>query len=129
MNAEIIKADQIYKNTIQNLKIDIIQNNKLNKTTLSKNKHLKITGDAILQLLFQAAYHLQYGKMPSIYESANMLAFKNGRTETIRPTTQFSKEFVQLFNSNNYNKNEILKSLKTASDFHNLQIINVLKGI
>ncbi|XP_077292463.1 carnitine palmitoyltransferase 2 [Arctopsyche grandis] len=67
----------------------------------NKCKSYKVSPDSLMQLGFQAAYHLMSGKYVGTYESCSTAAFKHGRTETIRPCTMQTKEFCDALHSMN----------------------------
>eukprot|EP00002_Diphylleia_rotans_P020437 TRINITY_DN3965_c0_g1_i1.p1 TRINITY_DN3965_c0_g1~~TRINITY_DN3965_c0_g1_i1.p1 ORF type:complete len:661 (+),score=166.79 TRINITY_DN3965_c0_g1_i1:47-2029(+) len=86
-------------------------------------KKMNISPDGVAQMAFQVAYHRQYSKVVSTYESASTAGFKAGRTETIRSCNDVSTEFVQIFN--NPEKNPSFddlavkaKALRKAVDNH-----------
>ena len=88
--------------------------------------YLKIKCDGI----FQVAHHKAYNKFVSTYESCSTAGFKHGRTETMRPCTEATKEFAIKFNSNNRpSKNELLNMMKHCSEVHKTLTKEALMGI
>jgi len=77
-------------------------------TDVSRNyfKKNKVSPDSMFQLAFQMAYYRLFNKTTTTYESCSTAAFKNGRTETVRPCTSLTKAFCEglLTKSNNYQK-------------------------
>lgn len=64
---------------------------------LSKNacKRDRLSPDSIMQLSFQLAYRQAFNKYVGTYESCSTAAFKHGRTETMRPCTNATKQFCE----------------------------------
>ena len=58
-------------------------------------KTFKTGPDPFIQMSYQLAYHRMYGRLPKTYESAATVAFRLGRTETIRPVTRESRTYVE----------------------------------
>ena len=66
------------------------------------------------------AYYRQNGKHAATYESCSTAAFKNGRTETIRPCTVATVACAEAFEpSHNASVGEMKSLLKESSDMHN----------
>lgn len=53
--------------------------------------------DAFVQMVFQAAYYVLYGRVECTYEPAMTKTFLHGRTESIRSVTKESSEFCRKF--------------------------------
>ncbi|XP_067320638.1 carnitine O-palmitoyltransferase 2, mitochondrial-like isoform X1 [Anolis sagrei] len=56
-----------------------------------------LSPDAVFQLACQMAVYRQYGKLLPSYEACSTAAFKHGRTETIRPTSIYTKKCTAAF--------------------------------
>ncbi|KAH0628094.1 hypothetical protein JD844_008813 [Phrynosoma platyrhinos] len=56
-----------------------------------------LSPDAVFQLACQMAIYRQYGKLLPSYEACSTAAFKHGRTETIRPTSVYTKKCTTAF--------------------------------
>ncbi|XP_028604024.1 carnitine O-palmitoyltransferase 2, mitochondrial-like [Podarcis muralis] len=56
-----------------------------------------LSPDAVFQLACQMAVYHQYGKLLPSYEACSTAAFKHGRTETIRPTSVYTKKCTVAF--------------------------------
>ena len=80
-----------------------------------------------MQLGIQMAYYKLHQRFVSTYESCSTAVYKHGRTETIRPVTNETKEFIETFHKSN---DESLKKdlLKKAADKHQKLIIEAAKG-
>jgi hypothetical protein len=57
-------------------------------------KQLRSSPDAFVQLAFQLAWKNAKKTLPVTYESAQIKSFVAGRTETIRPPSEQSRELV-----------------------------------
>lgn len=60
-------------------------------------KNMGFSPDAFVQMAFQAAYYVLYGKVECTYEPAMTKKYLHGRTEAIRSVTEESVRFVQKF--------------------------------
>ncbi|XP_020648863.2 carnitine O-palmitoyltransferase 2, mitochondrial isoform X1 [Pogona vitticeps] len=56
-----------------------------------------LSPDAVFQLACQMAIYRQYRKLVPSYEACSTAAFKHGRTETIRPTSVYTKKCATAF--------------------------------
>uniref|UniRef100_A0A8D2KVE1 Choline/carnitine acyltransferase domain-containing protein n=1 Tax=Varanus komodoensis TaxID=61221 RepID=A0A8D2KVE1_VARKO len=57
----------------------------------------KLSPDAVFQLGCQMAIYRHYGKLLPSYEACSTAAFKHGRTETIRPTSVYTRKCTVAF--------------------------------
>ncbi|XP_022113656.1 carnitine O-palmitoyltransferase 2, mitochondrial [Pieris rapae] len=108
-------AQMEYKKWCDSLSIDYILYEDLNREDCKK---FKVSADCIMQIGFQAAYHLLYGKYVGTYESCSTSAFKHGRTETMRPCTEKTKAFCDQLHSNNYSKDSLRTLMTECSSYH-----------
>ncbi|XP_045529259.1 carnitine O-palmitoyltransferase 2, mitochondrial isoform X1 [Pieris brassicae] len=108
-------AQMEYKKWCDSLSIDYILYEDLNREDCKK---YKVSADCIMQIGFQAAYHLLYGKYVGTYESCSTSAFKHGRTETMRPCTEKTKAFCDQLHSNNYSKDSLRTLMTECSSYH-----------
>uniref|UniRef100_A0A8C5W636 Carnitine O-palmitoyltransferase 2, mitochondrial n=1 Tax=Leptobrachium leishanense TaxID=445787 RepID=A0A8C5W636_9ANUR len=83
-------------------------------------KTQKLSPDAIAQLSFQMAFLRQYGQTVATYESCSTAAFKHGRTETIRPSSVFTKKCSEAFVSKSSRPSaaELRSMLEQCSKYH-----------
>ncbi|XP_048732757.2 carnitine O-palmitoyltransferase 1, liver isoform-like isoform X2 [Ostrea edulis] len=58
-------------------------------------KKKRMSPDGFIQMALQLAYYKLYNKTPKTYESASTRMFCAGRTETIRPVSDFSVQWVK----------------------------------
>ena len=58
-------------------------------------KSFRLSPDAFVQLALQVAMVQRFGRCKSVYESASTRRFRHGRTETLRPVSNESRQFVQ----------------------------------
>uniref|UniRef100_A0A1A9W083 Choline/carnitine acyltransferase domain-containing protein n=1 Tax=Glossina brevipalpis TaxID=37001 RepID=A0A1A9W083_9MUSC len=75
-------------------------------------KRDRLSPDSIMQLSFQLAFKQAFNKYVGTYESCSTAAFKHGRTETMRPCTNKTKEFC-----------ETLLKPQTEKDFKHLRML------
>ncbi|XP_028034037.1 carnitine O-palmitoyltransferase 2, mitochondrial [Bombyx mandarina] len=108
-------AKQEYDNWCDSLSIDYILYEGLTKGACKK---FKVSPDCIMQLAFQAAYHLIKGKFVGTYESCSTSAFKHGRTETMRPCTEKTKAFCEALNVHKKSKDELRVAMGECSAYH-----------
>jgi carnitine O-palmitoyltransferase 2 len=80
-----------------------------------------------MQLGIQLAYYKMRQKFVGTYESCSTAVYKHGRTETIRPVTNETKNFIESLSKPN---DEKLKQdlLKKASEKHQLLIKEAATG-
>ncbi|XP_060803793.1 carnitine O-palmitoyltransferase 2, mitochondrial [Amyelois transitella] len=121
----IAKALKEYKDWCDTLSIDYILYEGLTKEACKK---FKVSPDCIMQLGFQAAYHLLYGKYVGTYESCSTSAFKHGRTETMRPCTDHTKLFCDKLHSNNSSKDELRAIMAECSTYHSQLVKEAAMG-
>ncbi|OWR54649.1 Carnitine O-palmitoyltransferase 2 [Danaus plexippus plexippus] len=111
----IVNAKNEYSDWCNSLSIDYILYEQLTKEACKK---LKVSPDCIMQLGFQAAYHLLHGKYVGTYESCSTSAFKHGRTETMRPCTDKTKAFCDLLHSKKASDQELRSLMQECSLYH-----------
>ncbi|XP_045768548.1 carnitine O-palmitoyltransferase 2, mitochondrial [Maniola jurtina] len=109
------KARKEYSDWCNSLSIDYILYEGLTKEACKK---FKVSPDCIMQLGFQAAYHLLHGNYVGTYESCSTSAFKHGRTETMRPCTEKTKLFCDNLHSNKSTKQELRSIMAECSTYH-----------
>ncbi|XP_049868322.1 carnitine O-palmitoyltransferase 2, mitochondrial [Pectinophora gossypiella] len=109
------KAKKEYKDWYESLSIDYILYEGLTKEACKK---FKVSPDCIMQLGFQAAYHLLHGNYVGTYESCSTSAFKHGRTETMRPCTDRTKAFCDGLHNHKASKDELRAIMQECSTYH-----------
>ncbi|KAL0831436.1 hypothetical protein ABMA28_002239 [Loxostege sticticalis] len=118
-------AKKQYKEWYESLSIDYILYEGLNKEACKK---FKVSPDFIMQLSFQAAYHILHGKYVGTYESCSTSAFKHGRTETMRPCTEKTKLFCDSLHLNKMSKNELRAIMQECSLAHSQLVKEAAMG-
>lgn len=117
MKSTIKEAQEHFKQSIENLQMDVLQHYNLHRDCI---KGFKLSPDSVAQLGFQMAFYKIHGKFVATYESCSTSAFKHGRTETVRPLTMATKQCVEEFHKNNRISNSELKNLlKECTKVHN----------
>ncbi|XP_038045521.1 carnitine O-palmitoyltransferase 1, liver isoform-like [Patiria miniata] len=81
-------------------------------------KKCKVSPDAYLQLALQLAFYMDEGKFALTYEASMTRLYLAGRTETVRPLTQDSCDFVRAMMEDNRSAEEKIRLLRKASDAH-----------
>ncbi|CAF4590901.1 unnamed protein product [Rotaria sp. Silwood1] len=128
LNDKLINEYHISKNNydefISKLNINIYQESVLGKSLLKKSA---LSPDAIMQLGIQMSYYKLYHRFVSTYESCSTAVYKHGRTETIRPITNETKNFIETLTKSNDKK---LKKalLKKCSEKHQQLIKEAATG-
>jgi len=112
------EARHQFQAATQSLGVDVFVYEALGKKVC---KQQKVSPDAMMQLGFQVAYHLQNGGNCATYESCSTAAFKHGRTETMRPCTAMTKAFCEAVNStqSRASHSELRAMLTDCSSAHN----------
>lgn len=111
---QVETSKKIYEEFVGKFNVKIFQKGILGKNTLKKSA---VSPDAIMQLGIQMAYHKMHQKFVSTYESCSTAVYKHGRTETIRPVTTETKNFIEnLIKSDDQQLKRDL--LKKASEKH-----------
>jgi hypothetical protein len=105
------------------------------RSTYGKNfmKKARVSPDAYIQLSFQIAYFRDAGRFQNTYEASQTRLFRDGRTETVRPVTKESCQFVRSFlewyeNPSEQKKKEVTAIFKKAADIHSLNNKNSMTG-
>lgn len=81
-------------------------------------KKFKCSPDAYVQMLIQLAYFKMYGKNRPTYESASTRKYQEGRTETIRTTSDDSTAFCKAFADPAVPREEVVRLFRTALASH-----------
>lgn len=101
----------------ENLEMHMLRYPSINKNHC---KGSNVSPDSIMQLSFQLAYRRAFGNYVSTYESCSTAAFRNGRTETMRPCTMRTKQFCEavLKAKHNLHEAELRIMLDQCSKLH-----------
>ncbi|XP_044734415.1 carnitine O-palmitoyltransferase 1, liver isoform isoform X2 [Chrysoperla carnea] len=77
-------------------------------------KKCRVSPDAYIQMALQLAYYRDAGKFSLTYEASMTRLFREGRTETVRPCTIESSEWVKAMQDPNSNTEERIELLNKA---------------
>mmetsp|Transcript_10564 Transcript_10564/g.18703 ORF Transcript_10564/g.18703 Transcript_10564/m.18703 type:complete len:872 (+) Transcript_10564:155-2770(+) len=112
---------------ISDVDLELVEHDNFGKGSIKK---WKLSPDGFVQMALQIAYFRNQGKLALTYESSMLRLFKLGRTETIRPLTEESADFVKAFTSG-APKDEVIAKLRTACALHasNSKDMMIGKGI
>ncbi|RLN51717.1 hypothetical protein BBJ29_009743 [Phytophthora kernoviae] len=91
-------------------------------------KKFCVSPDAFLQMALQLAYYRNSGAITQTYESSMTRLYRDGRTETVRPVTDESKEFVLGMVDTKLSDAEKLKLLQRACEVHQDSYRNAMSG-
>ncbi|XP_052106150.1 carnitine O-palmitoyltransferase 1, liver isoform-like [Mytilus californianus] len=80
-------------------------------------KKKRMSPDGYIQMVLQLAYYKLYQKVPKTYESASTRIFSEGRTETIRPVSEYSAQFVKSMLSESATREQKLMLLRKAVQY------------
>ncbi|GBM78977.1 Carnitine O-palmitoyltransferase 1, liver isoform [Araneus ventricosus] len=110
--------------------IDEVDLQVLHHSDYGKNfiKKCKVSPDAFVQMVLQLTYYRDAGCFNLTYEAAMMRLFREGRTETVRPVTMESCDFVLSVDNPDIPAKEKLALLQRACEKHQESYINVMCG-
>lgn len=91
-------------------------------------KRLKVSPDAYIQMALQLAYYRDVKRLSLTYEASMTRLYREGRTETVRPVSIESAEWVYSMNDSRKTFKERLQLLKKACDYHTRSIQNAMCG-
>lgn len=91
-------------------------------------KTCNVSPDAFIQMAMQLAYFRHIGTFHATYEASMTRLFRNGRTETVRPVTDESCEFVKAMLEPKVSGEAKLKLLQKAAETHQLGYTNAMAG-
>lgn len=80
-------------------------------------KKKRMSPDGFIQMALQLAYYRLYNQIPKTYESASTRMFLNGRTETIRSVSEYSKQWVQSMQNERATREQRIMLLKRAVQY------------
>ncbi|CAG7722413.1 unnamed protein product [Allacma fusca] len=91
-------------------------------------KTCRASPDAYIQMALQLAYYRDAGKFNLTYEASMTRLFREGRTETVRPCTIESCEWVKSMENQSSTKEERIKLLQKACGRHQLGYQDAMCG-
>ncbi|XP_065910251.1 carnitine O-palmitoyltransferase 1, liver isoform-like [Dysidea avara] len=92
-------------------------------------KLAKLSPDGWFQMAIQLAYYRIYKKHVQTYESATTRMFYKGRTETIRPVSEFSCQFTRLFDDPSAKPDDKKSALKKAIRYQEQYKLEAMRGL
>ncbi|CAH1792601.1 unnamed protein product [Owenia fusiformis] len=112
LESEVKAAEMTLKGLGDNVDI------KLYKPDFGKRliKKFRLSPDGFIQMAIQLAYYRIHKEFVRTYESASTRIFSRGRTETIRPTSEYSCSFVHSMDDKTKSKTDRISLLKKAID-------------
>lgn len=114
---DISSAIDAHQKVIDSIDMNFLKYEQINKAECKK---FKVSPDAFMQLSFQLGYYNQEKKFVGSYESCSTSAFRHGRTETVRPCTNETKEFCELISRPDKPSDKTLRALlEKCSTKHN----------
>lgn len=81
-------------------------------------KICRVSPDAYIQMALQLAYYRDAGKFNLTYEASMTRLFREGRTETVRPCTIESSNWVKAMEDKNVSVEERIRLLNVACTQH-----------
>jgi carnitine O-palmitoyltransferase 1 len=107
---------EIANKSIENLQLHLLSHDNFGKGAIKK---CKLSPDAFVQMALQLSYYTNQNRKFSLtYEASMTRLFKDGRTETIRPCTIESSEWVKAMGDKTKSKEEKIALLRKACDQH-----------
>lgn len=114
---QLEKVHNNFINYINNVDIIFVESKIFNKNTL-KELNL-VSADAIIQLMYQIAQYKTNKKFFNTYVAVDVRNFFKGRTECVRPISEYSKEFAIDFVENKIKDKTIAyKKLEAIQNEH-----------
>lgn len=91
-------------------------------------KKCSVSPDAYIQMALQLAYYRDAGRFSLTYEASMTRLFREGRTETVRPCTIESSDWVRSMNDSKISAKERVELLYKASKRHQLGYQDAMCG-
>lgn len=91
-------------------------------------KQVKLSPDAYIQMALQLAYYRDVGHLSLTYEASMTRLYREGRTETVRPVTCESAEWVYAMCNPSIDKKDTLPLLREACAVHSSSSKHALCG-
>lgn len=115
LKTEVQNAYNFNKGCIDSLNMHMLRYPRLSKTACKQDR---LSPDSIMQLSFQLAFRQAFNKYVGTYESCSTAAFRHGRTETMRPCTNATKEFCETLLAGNSNAKHLRALIDQCSKYH-----------
>ncbi|XP_026294635.1 carnitine O-palmitoyltransferase 1, liver isoform isoform X4 [Apis mellifera] len=113
--AAIEESNQVAQNLLNDVELRIYVHNAYGKGFMKINS---MSPDAYIQMALQLAYFRDAGKFNLTYEASMTRLFREGRTETVRPCTIESTNWVKAMENKDANIEIKYKLLMTAAKQH-----------
>ncbi len=91
-------------------------------------KQLGVSPDGFLQTALFLAQHRAWGKVRTVFESVMMRQFRHARTDGMRPFNSGTKQFLDMMDRKNIDRNECAKALRTTTEIHRDRISLCMNG-
>ncbi|KAL5008627.1 hypothetical protein ScPMuIL_014208 [Solemya velum] len=92
-------------------------------------KKKKMSPDGYIQMALQLAFYRLHQKIPKTYESASTRIFAEGRTETIRPGSDYSVQWVKSMHCEKATREQRIMLLRKAVQFQTQVKIDTSLGM
>lgn len=92
-------------------------------------KKKRMSPDGYIQMALQLAYYKLHNKIAKTYESASTRMFCSGRTETIRPVSEFSCQWVKSMFNERATREQRIMLLKRAVQYQTQNKIDASLGM
>ncbi|CAF1112622.1 unnamed protein product [Rotaria sordida] len=113
------------KNLYENVDLHVYVHNAYGKGFMKK---CKLSPDAYIQMALQLAHYRDSGRFNLTYEASMTRLFRDGRTETVRSCSIESSQWVKSMENPTVTKNERIKLLRRACDYHQQQYRDAMTG-
>ncbi|XP_017757993.1 PREDICTED: carnitine O-palmitoyltransferase 1, liver isoform isoform X2 [Eufriesea mexicana] len=123
--AAIEESNQVAQNLLNDVELRIYVHDAYGKGFMKVNS---MSPDAYIQMALQLAYFRDAGKFNLTYEASMTRLFREGRTETVRPCTIESTEWVKAMESKDTNIETKYELLLTAAKQHQKGYQNAMCG-
>ncbi|CAF3361547.1 unnamed protein product [Rotaria sp. Silwood1] len=113
------------KSVYENVDLHVYIHNTYGKSFMKK---CKLSPDAYIQMALQLAHYRDSGRFNLTYEASMTRLFRDGRTETVRSCSIESSEWVKSMEDPTVTKDERIKLLRRACDYHQQQYRDAMTG-
>ncbi|XP_060847233.1 carnitine O-palmitoyltransferase 2, mitochondrial [Rhopalosiphum padi] len=126
IKCDIMKVKNEFKSKYESLDINYFEFFDVGRKMCKK---FGISADSLMQLCFQLGHYKLHKKHVGTYESCSTAAFKQGRTETVRPCTMKTADFCHAVSSKNKpSNNDLVNMIKQCSVEHSKLVKEAAMG-
>lgn len=125
LNENLINAQKNALSILNDVDLRLLMHDSYGKGFIKK---LKVSPDAYIQMALQLAYYRDVKKLCLTYEASMTRLYREGRTETVRPVSIESAEWVYSMHDAKKNVKQRLEYFKKACDHHTTSIQNAMCG-